>query len=52
MFEPDVRQYFPNSEAMKKALRSLIPLMPKNVKKKLNKNAFIENLLLTLLMSR
>ena len=27
MLEPDVREYFPNSEAVNKALRCLIPLM-------------------------
>jgi len=27
MLEPDVRKYFPNSEAVNKALRCLIPLM-------------------------
>jgi len=30
MLEPDVREYFPNSEAVNKALRCLIPLMPKS----------------------
>ena len=29
MLEPDVREYFPNSEAVNKALRCLIPLMTK-----------------------
>jgi hypothetical protein len=28
MLEPDVRQYFPNSEAVNNALRSLIALIP------------------------
>lgn len=29
MLEPDVREYFPDSEAVNKALRCLIPLVPK-----------------------
>lgn len=35
MLEPDVREYFPDSEAVNKALRSLISLIPgrKNKKK-------------------
>ena len=28
MLEPDVREYFPNSESVNKALRSLISLIP------------------------
>jgi hypothetical protein len=28
MLEPDVREYFPTSEAVNKALRCLIPLLP------------------------
>ena len=28
MLEPDVRQYFPNSDSVNKALRSLISLVP------------------------
>ena len=28
MLEPDVKQYFPNSESVNKALRSLISLIP------------------------
>lgn len=32
MLEPDVREYFPNSEAVNKALRCLIPLMTKTGK--------------------
>jgi hypothetical protein len=28
MLEPDVREYFPNSEAVNRALRSLIALVP------------------------
>jgi len=34
MLEPDVREYFPNSEAVNKALRCLIPLMTKKPKLK------------------
>lgn len=30
MLEPDVRKYFPDSESVNKALRSLIALVPKN----------------------
>ena len=29
MLAPDVRQYFPDSESVNRALRCLIPLMPK-----------------------
>ena len=29
MLEPDVRQYFPDSEAVNHALRSLIALIPR-----------------------
>ena len=29
MLEPDIRGYFPNSEIVNKALRCLIPLLPK-----------------------
>jgi hypothetical protein len=29
MLQPDVREYFPDSEAVNKALRCLIPLLPK-----------------------
>ncbi len=29
MLDPDVREYFPDSEAVNKALRCLIPLVPK-----------------------
>lgn len=32
MLEPDVRQYFPDSEAVNNALRCLIPLLPKKRK--------------------
>ena len=35
MLEPDVREYFPNSEAVNKALRCLIPLMTKKPKSKM-----------------
>jgi hypothetical protein len=31
MLEPDVRQYFPDSEAVNKALRCLIPLVAEHV---------------------
>lgn len=34
MLEPDVREYFPNSEAVNKALRCLIPLMTKKLESK------------------
>lgn len=33
ILEPDVREYFPDSEAVNKALRSLIELIPKKRKK-------------------
>lgn len=29
LLEPDVREYFPDSEAVNKALRCLIPLLPR-----------------------
>ncbi|MFW0859910.1 MAG: hypothetical protein AAGB97_07105 [Dehalococcoidia bacterium] len=29
MLEPEIREYFPDSEAVNKALRCLIPLLPK-----------------------
>jgi len=32
ILEPDVRQFFPDSEAVNKALRSLIDLIPKKRK--------------------
>ena len=32
MLEPDVREYFPNSETVNKALRCLIPLITKKYK--------------------
>ena len=35
--EPDVREYFPNSEAVNKALRCLILLMTKKLKSKRSK---------------
>ena len=34
MLEPDVRAYFPDSEAVNSALRCLIPLLPQNPKPK------------------
>ena len=34
MLEPDVRAYFPNSEAVNQTLRSLIALAPKKVTKR------------------
>ena len=34
LLEPDVREYFPDSEAVNKALRGLISLIPKNSKAK------------------
>ncbi len=34
VLEPDVQAYFPNSEAVNKALRCLIPLLPKKNKSK------------------
>jgi len=33
MLEPDVREYFPDSESVNKALRSLIALVPKKSSK-------------------
>jgi hypothetical protein len=40
MLEPDVRSYFPDSEAVNQALRSLIALIPeKPVKRKAGKTA-------------
>ena len=35
MLEPDVREYFPNSEAVNEALRCLIPLLSKKPKLKM-----------------
>jgi len=35
MLEPDVREYFPTSESVNKALRSLIEIMPKKLVKKI-----------------
>lgn len=35
MLEPDVREYFTDSEAVNKALRCLIPLLPKGRKAKM-----------------
>ena len=34
MLEPDVREYFPDTDAVNKALRCLIPLMPRKRKAK------------------
>ena len=34
MLEPDVRKFFPNSESVNKALRSLISLIPDNPSKR------------------
>lgn len=34
VLEPDVQAYFPDSQAVNKALRCLIPLLPKNSKSK------------------
>jgi len=34
MLEPDVRKYFPDSDAVNKALRGLITLLPKKTKQK------------------
>jgi len=34
MLEPDVRKYFPNSESVNQALRSLISLIPSNPPKR------------------
>jgi hypothetical protein len=34
MLEPDVREYFPDSEAVNEALRSLIKLIPKRREKR------------------
>lgn len=36
VLEPDVRAYFPNSKAVNKALRCLIPLLPKKMKSRAN----------------
>lgn len=33
MLEPDVQRYFPDSESVNKALRTLITLIPKNASK-------------------
>jgi hypothetical protein len=35
MLEPDVREYFPDSETVNKALRELILLLPKNRKREI-----------------
>lgn len=38
ILEPDVREYFPDSEAVNKALRSLIALIPRKRKAVVKKN--------------
>ena len=44
MLEPDVREYFPDSESVNKALRALISLIPKNSgKKKVRRKRLVEN---------
>ncbi len=35
LLEPDVREYFPNSDAVNKALRCIIPLLPKKGEEKM-----------------
>lgn len=37
MLEPDIREYFPNSETVNKALRCLIPLLPQKRRVKAKK---------------
>lgn len=37
ILEPDVRAYFPDSESVNRALRCLIPLLPKKYRVKANK---------------
>ena len=37
VLEPDIRIYFPNSESVNRALRCLIPLLPKKQKTKAKK---------------
>ena len=37
VIEPDIRVYFPNSESVNRALRCLIPLLPKNRRAKAKK---------------
>ncbi|MBV6518360.1 MAG: hypothetical protein HCAMLNBO_01019 [Candidatus Brocadia fulgida] len=37
ILEPDVRAYFPDSESVNRALRCLIPLLPKKLKTKAKK---------------
>ena len=34
ILEPDIRKYFPNSESVNRALRCLIPLLPKKYRAK------------------
>ena len=44
LLEPDVREYFPDSESVNKALRALISLIPKNSdKKKVRRKRLVEN---------
>ena len=44
LLEPDVREYFPDSESVNKALRGLISLIPKNSgKKKVRRKRLVEN---------
>lgn len=42
MLEPDVREYFPDSETVNKALRSLITLIPRKRSKKAFKEKTLE----------
>ena len=37
VLEPDIRMYFPDSESVNRALRCLIPLLPKKQKTKAKK---------------
>lgn len=37
ILEPDIRTYFPDSESVNRALRCLIPLLPKKYKVKVKK---------------
>ncbi|MBF8276177.1 MAG: hypothetical protein HW390_1250 [Candidatus Brocadiaceae bacterium] len=38
VLEPDIRAYFPDSESVNKALRCLIPLLPKKLRKTAKKS--------------
>ena len=38
IIEPDIRSYFPDSESVNKALRCLIPLLPKKLESETKKN--------------